>query len=378
MMRKLAALLFLVLVLGGAGFLLFSRERAPAVRRSASKAPPAAVTAHPAMYYEKQAGGLVLCKLCPNACRLVDGQIGICRARKNIGGELYSLVYGKVAALHVDPIEKKPFFHVLPGTRAFSLATPGCNMWCLFCQNWEISQDFPWEVRTTDMTPEEVVEGALRNGCRSIAFTYTEPIIFYEYMLDIAKLARARGLKTVVVSDGYINQEPLKELLKSVDAYKVDFKAFNPRFYQEVTGGSLEPVLETMKTIKQQGVWLEVVNLLIPGKNDSEEEVRSLARWVKENLGEDVPVHFSRFYPMHKLANLPPTPVETVIRAREIARSEGLRYAYTGNVPYSPGETTYCPGSGEVAIERRGHFVVSNNLQDGRCPDGEEIPGIWK
>lgn len=228
------------------------------------------------------------------------------------------------------------------------------------------------------MSPEEVVEDALRSGSESIAFTYNEPIIFYEYMYDIAKLAKEKGLKTIVVSASYINPEPLRELLKYIDAYKVDLKAFDNNFYQKFTGGSLEPVLETLKIIKEQGIWLEIVNLLIPGENDSEEEIREMAKWIKENLGDDVPLHFSRFSPMYKLQNLPPTPLETVVRAREIAMEQGLKYVYTGNVVYPKGETTYCPESGEIAIERQGYMITTNNLIDGRCPSGEEIPGIWQ
>lgn len=375
-MKKILAFLFLVAVIGCAGYLIWSRERGASAGATPAAAP--AGDLHPAMWYEKLAGGMVHCLLCPNSCRLSDGQFGICRARKNVGGELHSLVYGRIASAHVDPIEKKPFFHVLPGTKSFSIATPGCNMRCLFCQNWEISQAFPWEVQTSAATPEQVVEAALKSGCRSIAFTYTEPIIFYEYMLDIAKLAKARGLKTVVVSNGYINRAPLLELLKYIDAYKVDFKAFREGFYKELTGGSLEPVLETMMTIRQQGVWLEIVNLLVPGKNDSEEEIRAMARWIREKLGDDVPLHFSRFHPQHKFQNLPPTPEEKVIRAREIALEEGLKYVYTGNVAFPAGEATYCPKSGDVAIERQAYFVVKNNLKDGVAPDGERIPGVWE
>ncbi len=374
MIKKLSAFVFLVAVIGLAVLLVSSKEKQAAVE---AKAEPAA-GGRTALYWEKRAGDIVACLLCPNACKLSDGQIGVCRARKNVKGELVSLVYGQIASAHVDPIEKKPFFHVLPGSLSFSLATPGCNMRCLFCQNWEISQAFPWEVRTQTMSPEEVVDAALREGCRSIAFTYTEPTIFYEFMLDVAKLARQKGIKTVVVSNGYINQEPLKELLKCIDAYKVDFKAFNESFYKELTGGSLQPVLETMKTIRQQGVWLEVVTLLVPGKNDSEEEIRGLARWIKDNLGADVPLHFSRFYPQHRLLNLPPTPVEKVVRARQIAMEEGLQYVYTGNVANPEGEATYAPKSREVVIGRQGYFVVRNDLKNGVAPDGEKIPGVWE
>jgi pyruvate formate lyase activating enzyme len=372
-MKKLLAVLFLGGVIASAAFLVYSKEKGAEIDlRQETGQPP-----HRALYYSRRPDGIVRCNLCPNRCRLAEGEIGDCRARKNIGGELYSLVYGKIAAAHVDPIEKKPFFHFLPGTKAFSIATPGCNMRCLFCQNWEISQAFPWEVQTQEVSPEGVVEAALKSGCESIAFTYSEPVVFYEYLLDIAKQARAKGLKTVVVSNGYINPEPLRELLRYVDAYKVDFKAFNEVFYEDLTGGSMEPVLKAMKIIRESGVWLEVVTLLVTGRNDSEEEVRALCRWIHENLGDDVPLHFSRFHPQHKLLNLPPTPVQRVIRARQIAIEEGLRYVYTGNVPYPEGETTYCPKSGKPAIVRQNYFVVANHLRNGQCEDGEDIPGVW-
>ena len=381
-MKKLLAILFLLAVTGLAALLAWSREQAARAAAPAplseSESPAAAQGLHEAMWYESLAGGLVHCQLCPNSCRIPDGQIGLCRVRQNIGGRLYSLSYGRIAAQHVDPVEKKPFFHVLPGSRAFSLATPGCNLRCLFCQNWEISQAFPWEVSTRATAPEDVVEAALASGCASIAFTYTEPTIFYEYMLDIARLARPRGLKTLVVSAGYIQPGPLKELLPFIDAYKIDFKAFDPDFYTRLTGGSRDPVLDAMKTIHASGVWLEIVNLLVTDQNDGEDQVRALARWVKDNLGPDVPLHFSRFHPMHKLSNLPPTPIARVVRAREIALEEGLHYVYTGNIPFAPGDSTYSPQTGEKLIERQGYFVVTNHLVDGLAPDGERIPGIWK
>ncbi len=381
-MKKLLAILFLLAVTGLATLMVWSREQAARAAAPAplseSESPAAAQGLHEAMWYESLAGGLVHCQLCPNSCRIPDGQIGLCRVRQNIGGRLYSLSYGRIAAQHVDPVEKKPFFHVLPGSRAFSLATPGCNLRCLFCQNWEISQAFPWEVSTRATAPEDVVEAALASGCASIAFTYTEPTIFYEYMLDIARLARPRGLKTLVVSAGYIQPGPLKELLPFIDAYKIDFKAFDPDFYTRLTGGSRDPVLDAMKTIHASGVWLEIVNLLVTDQNDGEDQVRALARWVKDNLGPDVPLHFSRFHPMHKLSNLPPTPIARVVRAREIALEEGLHYVYTGNIPFAPGDSTYSPQTGEKLIERQGYFVVTNHLVDGLAPDGERIPGIWK
>lgn len=378
-MKKILAFLFVAGVVASAAFWLWRNQQAANAAMASATAPADSASGRvEARWYEKLPGGRVQCRLCPNFCRLGEGRIGACRVRQNIGGTLYTLAYGRIAALHVDPVEKKPFFHVLPGSRTFSLATPGCNLRCLFCQNWEISQAYPWQVRTTELTPEQVVEAALASGAPSISFTYTEPTIFYEYMYDIARLAREKGLKTLVISAGFINPEPLRELLPHIDAYKIDFKAFNPDFYTRLTGGNREPVLEAMKIIREQGVWLEIVNLLIPGQNDREEEIRALARWVKENLGPEVPVHFTRFHPMHKMQHLPPTPVETVVRAREIAIEEGLQYVYIGNVPGTEGASTRSPRTGEVVIERRGYFAVNNRLTNGVAPDGAVIPGVWK
>ena len=373
LLKKILAFLFLAVVLGATLFSIYRRENS--VRANSALSPTAF---HEASYYQPLANKTVQCFLCPNQCVIASLQWGACKARKNIGGKLYSMVYGRIATVHVDPIEKKPFFHVLPGSAAFSIATTGCNMRCLFCQNWEISQAFPGDVPTQAATPAEVVAQALASGARSIAFTYNEPVIAYEYMLDIAKLAKTKGLKTVVVSNGYIEEEPLKELLKYIDAYKVDLKAFNEKFYRKFTGGRLAPVLATLKTIKKSGVWLEIVNLLVPGENDSEEELRAMTRWIRSNLGDSVPLHFSRFFPQYKLQNLPPTPPETLIRARKIAMEEGLKYVYIGNIAYPEGETTWCPGSKEKAIVRQGYFVIANNLKEGACSDGEKIPGIWK
>ena len=373
LLKKIFAFFFLAIVLGATLFFIFRRENS--IHADAS---PDRANLHEASYYEPLSNKAVQCFLCPNQCVIASSQWGACKARKNIDGKLYSMVYGKIATAHVDPIEKKPFFHVLPGSTAFSIATTGCNMRCLFCQNWEISQAFPDDVPTQAATPDEVVAQALASGARVIAFTYNEPVIAYEYMLDIAKLAKAKGLKTVVVSSGYIEKEPLKELLKYIDAYKVDLKAFNEKFYFKLTGGRLAPVLETLKTIKQSGVWLEIVNLLVPEENDSDDELRAMAHWIRSNLGDSVPLHFSRFFPQFKLKNLPPTPPETLIRARKIAMKEGLKYVYIGNIAYPEGETTWCPGSKEKAIVRQGYFVTANNLKDGACPDGEKIPGIWK
>ena len=372
LIRKSLAFSFLALVLGTAIFFIYQREK---VLKSELGD---IATSHEARYYKSLPNNMVQCFLCPIRCTLSPGEWGTCKARKNIKGKLYSMVYGKIATVHVDPIEKKPFFHVLPGSNAFSIASTGCNMFCLFCQNWEISQCFPKDAAVEIATPEQVVAKALETGAQSIAFTYNEPGINFEFMLDTAKLAKAKGLRTVVISNGYIEKEPLEELLKYIDAYKVDLKAFNEKFYRKLTGGRLAPILETLKTIKQSGVWLEIVNLLVPGENDSEDELHAMARWIHSNSGDSVPLHFSRFFPQYKLQNLPPTPPETIVRARQIAMEEGLQFVYTGNTAYPEGETTWCPGSKEKAIVRQGYFIIANNLKDGACPDGEKIPGIWK
>ncbi|MDD2706399.1 MAG: AmmeMemoRadiSam system radical SAM enzyme [Verrucomicrobiae bacterium] len=366
-MKKWLAGLFGFLVVALAVAQILAREKTSAGGGS-----------HEALFWEKAEGGKVKCLLCPRLCVLPEGQFGVCRARKNVGGVLKSMVYGQVVSANVDPIEKKPFYHVLPGTKAFSIATTGCNLRCLFCQNWQISQVFPHDLSSTPMTPDAVVGAAVKSGSRSIAFTYNEPVIFYEYMLDVAQLARKQGLKTVVVSSGYINPEPLRKLLKHIDAFKVDFKGYDEEFYLQVVGGTLDPVLESMKVIRQEGVWLEVVNLMVPGKNDSEKQIRELVRWVRRNLGDETPLQFSRFYPIYKLQNLPPTPEETLLKARQMARQEGLKYVYTGNIADREGATTYAPKSGEAVIERQGYFVTANRLNKGVTPGGERIPGIWE
>lgn len=370
MKAKIGAILFLISIVLLVVALIYSTEK---------KQVGADETLYKAKYYEKLGNGIVRCNLCPRRCVLSPGQIGVCRARKNIDGELYSLVYGKIASAHVDPVEKKPLYHVLPGARTYSIATTGCNLQCRFCQNWQISQVFPWEVRTTDMTPERVVEQALYHNADAIAYTYGEPTIFYEYMFDIAKLARQKGLKNIVISAGHINPEPLKDLLPYIDAYKIDFKGFSEEFYREMTLGELEPVLKAMKIIKEQDVWLEIVNLVIPQQNDSDEDLKNLITWVKDNLGADVPLHFTRFHPDYKLLNVPPTPIKTLKKARKMALNLGMQYVYTGNLYDPEGSTTYCPESGDLAIVRQGFFIKENNLNEyGQCSSGEQIPGIWQ
>ncbi|MBI3078064.1 MAG: AmmeMemoRadiSam system radical SAM enzyme [Deltaproteobacteria bacterium] len=328
-----------------------------------------------ARFYRRIEGGQVLCELCPRLCRLRDGQIGFCFVRKNIGGTLYSLAYGRPCAVQVDPIEKKPFFHVMPGTRAFSIGTAGCNMGCLFCQNWDISKARLDHVRTVDLPPEAVVEAALATGARSLAFTYNEPTIFAEYVMDTAALAR--GLRRLMVTNGYLTPQALPEVYRDIDAANVDLKGFSEQFYRKITLSHLEPVLATLKALRALGVWIEVTNLVIPTLNDTPEEIGALARWVRDELSVDVPLHFSAFHPDFKLLDKPPTPVATLLRARALALELGLRYVYIGNVLTRDGADTSCPVCRRVVIRRVWHRVVLNDLRDGHCPCGAVIPGLW-
>lgn len=333
---------------------------------------------HEAMWYKKLADGSVQCELCPFRCVLSEGQRGICGVRANVGGKLRALTYGKPVAMHVDPIEKKPLFHFLPGTKSFSIATVGCNLSCNFCQNWTISQALPEEGEHANVSPEEVVAQALATGCKSIAYTYSEPTVFYEYMYDTGKLAHKAGLKNVWVTCGYINEKPLRKLCEVIDAANVDLKG-PESFYNEYTRSSREPVLRTLRILREEGVWVEVTNLIIPGANDDPDTIRAMCRWLVDSLGPDVPLHFSRFHPNYKLTDRPPTPVETLHMARQIALEEGLLYVYIGNVPGDDGEDTYCPPTGEKVIDRLGFWIISYKLgPDGTCANGYKISGVWR
>ena len=334
---------------------------------------------HVASYWDKVNREFVQCKLCPRNCVIANGQRGVCTVRINRGGTLYTLGYGNPVSLAVDPIEKKPFFHVEPGSPVFSLAVAGCNMRCLFCQNWQISQSKPDEAGNYKLSPEEVVGEVMKNKCRYIAYTYTEPTVFYEYMLDIARIAKERGLKNTMHTCGYVNRGPLVELLKYMDAVNVDLKAFDDKFYNKMgMMAQLEPVLETIKTIKERGVWLEITNLVIPGENDDPQDLRRMCAWIKKNVGDEVPLHFSRFMPTFRLTNLPPTPVEKLEEARKIAMEIGLKYVYIGNVPGYEGEDTRCPNCGKIVVERRGYSVEEVNIKGGGCKFcGYRIAGIW-
>jgi pyruvate formate lyase activating enzyme len=331
-----------------------------------------------ARYYVKLPDREIECRLCPRLCRLGDKERGYCGVRENDNGTYYTLIYGKVCSLNVDPIEKKPFFHVLPGTSALSLATAGCNVNCKFCQNWEISQVRPEQVEAFDLSPDEAAARAAGAGCPTIAYTYSEPTVFYEYMFDTAVRAARRGVRSLVVTGGHINPEPLADLLSVVDAVKVDLKGFSQAFYTDYVRGELKPVLETIRAVARSKVWLEIVVLVIPTLNDRPDLIRDMCRWIRDEAGDQVPVHFSRFRPMYLVKNLPPTPVSTLEAARRIALDEGLRFVYVGNIPGHEGETTYCPGCRGAVISRVGYRIGSVRLKKGKCVTcGTPIPGIW-
>ncbi|MCK5801643.1 MAG: AmmeMemoRadiSam system radical SAM enzyme [Lentisphaeria bacterium] len=340
--------------------------------------PAPAPSPHEASFYEPLGNGELQCTLCPWQCVVKEGQRGKCGVRENRNGRYYTLVYGRPCAINNDPIEKKPFFHVYPRSKALSIATVGCNIRCSFCQNWEISQSAPEDVRVRFMKPEEIVKIAADRKSRAIAYTYSEPTIFYEYMVDCAAQAKSAGIGNVMVSNGFISKEPLKKLCNLMTAIKIDLKAFTQEFYGKVCQGRLRPVQETLKRISESGVWLEIVVLIIPTLNDGTEEIKRMAGWIVENLGADVPLHFTRFHPAYKLRNLPPTPVKTLRRVRQIAIEQGCHFVYSGNIPGMDSEDTTCPTCKALIIDRHGHSVLSNHLQDGKCPKcGAVIPGVW-
>ncbi len=306
-------------------------------------------------------------RLCPRECVIDDRERGYCGVRENREGIYYSLVYARPCALNVDPVEKKPLFHFLPGSRTFSIATAGCNVNCKFCQNWEISQVRPEEVRSIYTPPVKVARSAKTYDCRSIAYTYSEPTIFFEYMEDTAIAGSALGIKNVVVTAGYINKEPLLRLCQIVDAIKVDLKAFSESYYKNYVNGQLKPVLDSLITMRKQGIWTEIVYLVVPGLNDSDGEFSALVKWIRGDLGRDIPIHFTRFHPQYLLKNLPPTPIKTLEQAKAIADAAGLNYVYIGNVPGHPAENTRCPSCGKIVIQRTGFIVRENNISNGKC-----------
>jgi pyruvate formate lyase activating enzyme len=331
-----------------------------------------------ARFYEKLPNRKIKCKLCPRECVIDDHERGYCGVRENRGGIYYTLVHSRVCSAHIDPIEKKPFFHFLPGSMACSVATAGCNVNCKMCQNWDISQSRPEQVQASYLPPQTLAAAAKRSRSASIAYTYSEPVVFFEYMVDTAEAARAVGVRNVVVSGGYIQKDPLDQLARRVDAIKIDLKAFSEKFYKDVVNGELKPVLQALVQIRKLGVWSEIVYLVIPTLNDSDQEFSALAKWVKSELGTDIPLHFSRFHPEYLLRNLPPTPVPTLEKAKSICDAEGLHYVYIGNVPGHPAESTYCPKCHKCVIERTGFVVRSSNLVKGKCRWCQTpIPGVW-
>ncbi|MBN2274358.1 MAG: AmmeMemoRadiSam system radical SAM enzyme [Bacteroidales bacterium] len=331
-----------------------------------------------AMFYSSTPVG-VKCLICPNGCSLKEGEVGDCRNRMNIKGKLYSIAYGNPCAVHVDPIEKKPLFNFLPGTRSYSIATAGCNLSCLNCQNWEISQASPLETRNYDLMPQRVVEEAINHKCASIAYTYSEPVTFYEYTYDTSKIARSKGIKNIIVSAGYINEKPLRELAKYIDAANIDLKSFSDEIYMKLNGGTLQPVLRTLKVLKEMNVWLEITNLVIPSWTDDFSMIAQMCKWLHDNGFDDTPLHFSRFHPQYKLTQLPATPLSTLLKSRDIARKAGLKYVYIGNAPGLNSENTICPKCGKIVVERKGFSIITNNIVNTRCKFcNTPIAGVWQ
>jgi pyruvate formate lyase activating enzyme len=332
-----------------------------------------------AKFYDKLQNKKIKCKLCPRECNVGDKERGYCGVRENRGGVYYTLVHSRVCAAHIDPIEKKPLFHYLPGTVAFSIATAGCNVNCKFCQNWDISQSRPEQIPADYAPPQRIAALARQNNCPTIAYTYSEPVVFSEFLMDTADAGHEAGVRSIVVSNGYIQQDALKQAYGKMDAVKIDLKSFTESYYEKVVTGQLKPVLDTLVTLRKMGKWTEIVYLVVPTLNDSDTEFRGLAQWVKANLGADVPLHFTQFHPEYLLKNLPITPVPTLERAKAIADAEGLHYVYIGNVPGHPAQNTYCPQCRKMLVERLG-FTASSLLirKDGTCPFcRHQIPGIW-
>jgi pyruvate formate lyase activating enzyme len=334
----------------------------------------------PTRYWHRLEDGRIQCDVCPRSCRLRDGQRGLCYVRAREGDEIVLTTYGRSSGFCVDPIEKKPLNHFLPGTPVLSFGTAGCNLSCRFCQNWDISKSRDVDTLSDAASPEAVADAAAALGCASVAFTYNDPVIFLEYAVDVADACRERGLKAVAVTAGYICPEPRVDFYAHMDAANVDLKAFTERFYSGTCAGHLEPVLETLEYLRHEtGVWFEITNLLIPGLNDSDDELDQLTAWVVERLGQDVPIHFTAFHPDYKLRDRPPTPAATLTRARSIAHANGVQYAYTGNVHDRDGESTYCPGCGLLVIERDWYRLGTYRLTaDGRCEGcGEQVAGVF-
>lgn len=331
-----------------------------------------------AMFYKRLSGKTVQCFLCPRECVIPNGKRGFCRNRENREGTLYTLVYGRPTVVDVGPIEKAPLYHFIPGHFRLCLTCASCNLRCKHCQNWHLSQSSSDDLSCYDYVPKEIVQQAKRQGLNSVSFTYTEPTVYYEYLYDISSLAKDLGMKTSIVSNGYINREPFLKLLKVLDAVKIDLKGFSEEFYNKVCSASLKPVLESLKAVKSYNVWLEVVNLVIPTLNDDPKMIDEMCRWVKENLGQDTPLHFTRFHPDYKLTQLPPTPISTLESAYKIAKKSGLRYVYIGNVPGHIYNSTYCPFCDRKVIQRNHFEIIEMKVVNGKCEFcNAPIDGKW-
>ncbi len=331
-----------------------------------------------AMFFKKVEGNLLQCELCFRRCLIPEGQRGFCRVRENQKGELRSLVYGRPVGLQIDPIELEPMYHMVPGHKNLCVYTASCNFRCKHCQNWSISQSAPEQIRALKSTPKEIVEETLKQGCQSISHSINEPTVFYEMMAEVAQIAKKKGLLTLCHTNGGIARAPMIELLKFLDGVTVDLKSFSPKFYQDISEAKLEPVLETLKTIREFGKHLEIVNLIIPTLNDKMSDIRKMCGWIVHNLGRETPIHFTRFSPQYKMTHLPYTPIKTLEEAMEVAKSEGMKYIYVGNVVGHPANSTYCPKCGKKLIERTHFIMLKNHVKNGCCPScNEKIPGIW-
>lgn len=320
----------------------------------------------------------IRCLICPNECTLKEGELSECHNRRVYKGKLFTIAYGNPCAIHLDPIEKKPLYHFFPDSNAFSIATAGCNLACLNCQNWTISQVSPEETQNYDLMPGKVIEQARKYSCKSIAYTYSEPITWYEYLHDTSLLARDAGIKNVLVSAGYINKDPLLDMCKVIDAANIDLKSMDDNIYLKLNAGKLEPVLNTLRTMKDEGVWLEITNLVVPSWTDDLDMIRKMCNWLAENGFDDTPIHFSRFHPKYKLQRLPVTPLKTLEAAKGIALSEGMKFIYIGNVPGSRDANTLCPNCREILVERSGYTIKKMKVTNGLCFNcSESIPGHW-
>jgi pyruvate formate lyase activating enzyme len=328
-----------------------------------------------AMFYTTTPTG-VRCLLCPNACSINEGLDGSCKNRINKNGKLYTIAYGDPCAVNIDPIEKKPLLHFLPKSQAFSIGTAGCNFNCLNCQNWSISQVSPKKTENTDLMPEKVVEECIKKNCLSIAYTYNEPTTFYEYVFETAKIAKSKGIKNLYISNGYINREPLLKLAPYLDAANIDLKSFDDNIYLKLNGGRLQPVLDTLKTLKDNNVWSEITNLIVPTWSDNLDMIKKMCDWLATNGFEEYPLHFSRFFPAYKLNELSSTPINKLLKAKEIAEQAGFKYVYVGNTPDN--EDTYCPQCKKKVVERSGYSVLTMDLVKGKCKYcGHKINGVW-